>query len=215
MVGSFNHGRVYYRYNASRDYVRQHKIDHPPCLYLRQESLTGPIDQFLHEELGERILSGTLGRLAAAQHRSITPLENDDVEEARWRQTIADCDEKLKRYRAALDAGGDPALIAGWIKETTAIRAATQAMLGAKPVRRQRLTEDQIAKIVEGLGGLLALLHNADPLDRTEIYARVGLQMTYRPGTETVIAEVISPAIDGVLDVCPRGDLNPHALYGH
>jgi hypothetical protein len=30
-----------------------------------------------------------------------------------------------------------------------------------------------------------------------------------------VIAEVISPAIDGVLDVCPRGDLNPHALYGH
>lgn len=113
MVGSFNHGRVYYRCNASRDYVRQHKIDHPPCLYLRQESLTGPIDQFLHEELGERILSGTLGRLAAAQHRSITPLENDDVEEDRWRQTIADCDAKLKRYRAALDAGGDPVLIAG------------------------------------------------------------------------------------------------------
>jgi site-specific DNA recombinase len=81
-------------------------------------------------------------------------------------------------------------------------------MLGAKPARRQRLTEDQIAKIVEGLGGLLALLHNADPLDRTEIYARVGLQMTYRPGTETVIAEVISPAIDGVLDVCPT-DTDP------
>jgi site-specific DNA recombinase len=73
------------------------------------------------------------------------------------------------------------------------------------------MTKVQIAKIVEGLGGLLGLLHEADPIDRAEIYARVGLQMIYRPGTETLIAEVTSPAIDGVLNVCPRGDLNPHA----
>jgi site-specific DNA recombinase len=52
------------------------------------------------------------------------------------------------------------------------------------------MTDAQIAKIVDGLGGLLGVLQNADPTDRAEIYARVGLQMTYRPGTQTVIAEV-------------------------
>jgi hypothetical protein len=127
-----------------------------------------------------------------------------------------------RRERGSADAasapagltGGDLALASGSYlnARATAIRAATQAMLGTKPARRQRLTEDQIAKIVEGLGGLLTLLHNADPLDRTEIYARVGLQMTYRPGTETVIAEVMSPAIDGVLDVCPSNALDKHTV---
>jgi site-specific DNA recombinase len=78
-------------------------------------------------------------------------------------------------------------------------------MLGAQSAKPQRMTEEQIAKIVEGLGGLLGLLHSAHPMDRAEIYARLGLRMTYRPGVETVVAEVISSTIDGVLDVCPRG----------
>lgn len=112
----------------------------------------------------------------------------------------------LKNYRAALDAGGDPALIAGWIKETTAVRSATQAMIGAQRPKPARMTEDQIGKIVDGLGGLLGLLHEADPRDRAEVYARIGLRLTYQPGTETMIAEVTSPAIDGVDDVCPRPD---------
>ncbi|BBH68312.1 hypothetical protein ACTI_49970 [Actinoplanes sp. OR16] len=34
---------------------------------------------------------------------------------------------KIDRYRAALDAGGDPTLTAGWITETTAIKKAAQA----------------------------------------------------------------------------------------
>jgi hypothetical protein len=73
------------------------------------------------------------------------------------------------------------------------------------------MTEDQISTIVEGLGGLLGLLRNADPRDRAEIYARLGLQLTYRPGTETLIAEVTSPAIDGMNNVCPGPDL--HSKY--
>jgi site-specific DNA recombinase len=177
-------------------------------LYLREDAIAGPIDRFLHEELGHRNLAANLRKLAAAQHRSVTDDEARGASEEHLRQTLAECDTKLAQYRAALDAGGDAAVV-GWIKETTAIRAATRAMLGAQPTRPQRMTDQQIAKIVEGLGGLLGLLHNADPTDRAEIYARVGLHMTYRPGTETVIAEVISPAIDGVLDMCPRGGLEP------
>jgi site-specific DNA recombinase len=215
MEGSFNHGRVYYRCAASRDFVRQHQITHPPCLYLRQESLTGPIDQFLRDELTREDMPATLRRLATAQHRSVEQAESDGVDEVRLRQTVADCDAKLKQYRAALDASGDAAVLAGWIKETTAIRTATQAVLGAQGAKPQRLTEEQINKIVEGFGGLLTLLQQADPLDRSEIYARMGLGLTYRPEEETVIAEIRSTAIDRIDNVCRRGDLNPHALTGH
>jgi hypothetical protein len=204
MEGSFNHGRLYYRCAASRDFVRQHKISHPPCLYLREESIVSPVDRFLHQELGTARLHDTLRRLSEAQHRAVAALEDADQRTAELRQTVADCDKKINNYRAALDAGGDPALIAGWIKETAALRSATQTMIGAQRARPERMTEDQIGKIVDGLGGLLGLLHEADPRDRAEVYARIGLRLTYQPGPETVIAEVASPAIDGVDDVCPR-----------
>jgi site-specific DNA recombinase len=213
MEGSFNHGRLYYRCAASRDFVRQHKISHPPCLYLREETIAGQIDRFLHQALGVASLPGTLRELAEAQHRAVDVLEDAEERAATLRRTLTDCDTKIKNYRAALDAGGDPVLIAGWIKETTALRNATQAMIGAQRPKSARMTEDQIGEIVEGLGGLLGLLRGADPADRAEVYARIGLRLTYRPGPETVIAEVISPAINGVDDVCPRGDLNPHVWH--
>jgi hypothetical protein len=91
-----NHGRLYYRCSASRDYVRQHNISHPPML--------------------------TQHRQAMAEH--------DEGAADELRGTIDECDAKIARYRAALDAGGDPALVAGWMRETTAIRNAAQARLG-------------------------------------------------------------------------------------
>jgi site-specific DNA recombinase len=106
-------------------------------------------------------------------------------------------------------------LIAGWIKETTAIKAAAETRLGVQPARSERMTEEQIAAVVEAFGGLLALLRDADPRDKAEIYARLDLRMIYRPASETIIAEVVSNDLDRGLNVCPRGDLNPHALYGH
>ena len=211
MAGSVNHGRTYYRCKASRDYVRQHCITHPPVLYLRQESITDPVDRFLSEELGEATLTDTLHRLADASHRAALADYQQHDDTPRIRATIADCDAKIARYRATLDAGADPALVAGWIAETAAIKKAAQARLGVTEAPPQRMSEEQIAAIVDALGGLLGLLRRADQPDRAEIYTRIGLQMTYRPGTETVLAEVRSKDIDRVPVMCPEGDLNPHA----
>ncbi|WP_305788370.1 recombinase family protein [Symbioplanes lichenis] len=223
MDGSVNHGRIYYRCKASRDYVRQHEIAHPPVLYLRQDSITDPVDQFLAEELGHNRLSETLRGIAEASHRAALTEHQKHDEAPRLRQTIAECDAKIERYRATLDAGGDPALVAGWISETTTIKKTAQARLGLTEVPPQRMSEEQIAALVDAFGGLLGLLRQADQHDRAEIYARIGLQMIYRPGTGTVLAEVRSDKIDPgnkntatveddhrVPAWCPRGDLNPH-----
>jgi hypothetical protein len=46
---------------------------------------------------------------------------------------IADCDQRLARYRATLEAGTDPKLVAGWTAEVTATRAAAQVIAEARP----------------------------------------------------------------------------------
>jgi site-specific DNA recombinase len=158
MTGNPNHGRNYYRCKASRDYVHQHGIDHTPVLYLREDAIADPIDVFLHQELGGSRLATNLRRLADAEHRKVAENEMGHPDKEQLKLTLAECDAKLPQYRAALDAGGDPAVIVGWIKETTAVRAATQALLTAKRKTPERVSEEQISMIVQGLGGLLGLL---------------------------------------------------------
>ncbi|GGQ84081.1 hypothetical protein GCM10010166_62910 [Couchioplanes caeruleus subsp. azureus] len=206
MAGSVNHGRIYYRCKASRDYVRQLEIAHPPVLYVRQEALADPVDRFLYEELGQARLPDTLRRIADASHRAALAERQKDDEAPNLRAAIAECDAKIARYRAALDAGGDPVLVAEWIGETTTVKRAAQARLGLTEAPPTRMGEEQIAAIVDAFGGLLGLLRQADQQDRAEIYTRLGLQMIYRPGTETVLAEVRSTEIDRVPVWCPRTD---------
>jgi site-specific DNA recombinase len=75
------------------------------------------------------------------------------------------------------------------------------------------MSEEQLAAIVDALGGLLGLLRRADQHDRAEIYTRTGLQMIYRPGTETVLAEVRSNDLDHVPEMCPEPELNPNYMF--
>ena len=51
------------------------------------------------------------------------------------------------------------------------------------------MTRDQIASIVTALGDILAVLADADPADKAEIYTQLGLRLTYQPGQRTVRAE--------------------------
>jgi site-specific DNA recombinase len=49
---------------------------------------------------------------------------------------------KIARYRAALDAGGDRALVAEWISETATIKKATRARLGLTEAPPERMSEE-------------------------------------------------------------------------
>jgi hypothetical protein len=136
---------------------------------------------------------------------------------------IADCDQRLARHRAALEAGTDPSLIASWSAEVSLTRAAAKARLREPGARPARLTPEEIKAIVEALGSILTVIRDADPLDKAQIYASIGLRLTYQPGTNTEVAEARRPATvyEGL---CPRGDIDasptdrrhdPDALLGH
>ncbi len=60
----------------------------------------------------------------------------------------------------------------------------------------------------------MRVLDKADRADKTEIYGQLGLRLTYQPGEKIVIARA-RPLDSMYVRTCPRGDLNPHALYGH
>ena len=64
---------------------------------------------------------------------------------------------------------------------------------------------------MDGLGSLLGVLRGADPRDKAELYSRIGLRMTYRPGLKTLKAEIVSSDLGRELNVCPR----PNTAHEH
>ena len=119
--------------------------------------------------------------MADAQASAADPDRDHHAEHAA--RTITECDRKLARYRAALEAGTDPAIVNKWITEVTLARTAAQAaqrrLAGQPP---QRLTEDEIAAIIDSLGNTAAVLADVDLADKAKIYTGLGLRLTYEPG---------------------------------
>jgi site-specific DNA recombinase len=75
-------------------------------------------------------------------------------------------------------------------------RVRYKAVKRAKPsIPAARMCRDEIVYVVTALSDLLAVLREADPADKPEIYIQLGLRLTYQPADQTVRTEVhISPA---------------------
>ena len=120
MQGHWANAAPYYRCTFATEYGLANRVQHPRNVTLRQDAILGPLDKWLFRKFDARHLAQTIDELTAAAklrpHRSMALT-------ARLAARIADCDRKLTGYRAALDAGGDPATISRWITETTAERA--------------------------------------------------------------------------------------------
>jgi site-specific DNA recombinase len=121
---------------------------------------------------------------------------------------LAECDRKLARHRAALEAGGDPTLVAGWMAEVQAQRAATLAQ-ARKATGNRRMSKEEIHTMIAALGNIRLVLADADARDKAEVYQKLNLHLTYQPADHAVIAEAQPSAT--MSELCPRGDLNPHA----
>jgi len=66
----------------------------------------------------------------------------------------------------------------------------------AAPHAKLSMSRDEITSIVTALSDLLTVLRNADAADKAEIYAQLGLRLTYAPVGRVVRTEmrVVSPA---------------------
>jgi site-specific DNA recombinase len=96
----------------------------------------------------------------------------------------------MARYRAALDAGGDPEEIGKWIAEAKVQRLAAEAQLHLATQGTATLTRQQIQAVIEECADIARNLRDADPADIASAYRRLGLRLTYHPGRKLVQATV-------------------------
>jgi len=73
---------------------------------------------------------------------------------------LIECDRKLARYRAALEAGSDPAVVGKWVKQVQAERAAVQARAQLRSGRTPRTSREQISQVIGAITDLAAMINN-------------------------------------------------------
>jgi hypothetical protein len=95
---------------------------------------------------------------------------------------------KMARYRAAIDAGGDVEEIGQWINAAKAERLLAVAALCATPPSAC-MTREEISAIVERFTSIAAVIRDADPADKAEIYREINLMLTYEPEEQIVRAQ--------------------------
>lgn len=207
MVGSFNNGRNHYRCTYAAEYADSERLTHPRSVYLREDKIIELLDPWVGQAFSPGNLRETLEAMADSQQNG-----PDQYKAQAARDKITACNNKLRRYRTALEAGTDPVLVQQWIAETQAEKAVAESALRAAGGRRG-MTADEIRTLVEAMSGIAAILKVAHPADKAELYRELGLRLIYEPGPRLIKAEA-SPS-GSCTKMCPRGDLNPHALYGH
>jgi DNA invertase Pin-like site-specific DNA recombinase len=182
MQGNFNHGLPHYRCRFPNEYALGNHVQHPRAVYLRENQVVPALDRWLAKIFQPDQIEDTLTKLVDAQ-------PDNDAENSVEHRIIAECDRKLASYRATLDAGGDPTIISEWITQTQAEKTLAEARLRQRGTNGKRLTREQIHYIVTTLTDITQVIHDADPRDKTEIYSRLGLRLTYHPGKAAVLVE--------------------------
>jgi site-specific DNA recombinase len=202
MQGSWNNDAAYYRCMFLSHYAAKNKISHPRAVYLREGLIVPGLDDWLGGLFRPGQLARTVRLLEQAQDADI-----DDAVTAEARRDIVGCDAKLRQHRAALEAGADPAIVAGWMAETQARRVAAEARMQPGP-QRLRLSREEITRHLAAIGDVTSVIATGNPADKATLYGQLGLSLTYHQAAMTVKVEARLLSAMYVKG-CPRGD-RPH-----
>jgi hypothetical protein len=201
MQGTWNHEQAYYRCCYPTEYALLRRAQHPKTVYVREAQIVSPLDNWIARVFEPDRLAETCRSLAEARE----PAPEDDGRAEAARQEFVHCDARLARYREALEAGTDPAVVARWISEVQAKKTAAEEEL-----RRHRpaaaLTEDDIRSMVESLADLVGVLEAAEPQKKAALYENLGLALKYEPSKRRVLVEA---DLGGVRPVRVGGPKSP------
>ncbi|MGH9055465.1 MAG: hypothetical protein ACRDYY_06315 [Acidimicrobiales bacterium] len=118
------------------------------------------------------------------------------VDRSPIKAAVRECDRKLERYRHALEAGTEPTIVAGWVKEVTRERATGEAQLHEAQLKATKaVTPAELRAELESIGGLVPLLEESDPELKTKFYEEVGLEGTYDPKERVFEARVLNGCV--------------------
>jgi len=183
MQGSWRQSRAYYQCRLAdpAEYARSRELeaDHPRSAYVREDRITTRIDIWLAQLFDPEHIEHTIAEL--------TQPAADDALSPRaemLRRTIAQLDQKLDRYRDALEAGTNPALIATWTAEVESAMAAAETELAGlgptspKPIRN---IPGLIADLRQEWGTMAEALGAADGTRKGALLSNLGVLVSYDP----------------------------------
>ncbi|MFI6458648.1 hypothetical protein ACIBF6_44775 [Streptosporangium amethystogenes] len=188
MQGNWSNEAPYYRCRFPEEYALANRVMHPRNVYIREDAIVPKLDRWLGRLFVPHRVDETLGLLVEAQR--IEPSEHESLAVAR--RQLAECDRKLAQHRAALEAGADPAVVAGWIREEQAKKIRAEAQLRREPNRRRQLTRDDLAKVMNTMGDAVRLLGKAEPVRKARLYAGLGVRLTYHPSKRRILVSSTS-----------------------
>jgi site-specific DNA recombinase len=207
MQGQWLREMPYYRCRFPDEYANANKLAHPRNVYLREDQLVPPLDEWLLTALAPPRLEASIDAMYSSQPAATDAATGDPDQEV-----IDECDRKLANYRSLLDAGTDSTLVAGWIAEVTAERVAAQGRQRQRLARQggARLSKGEIRELVTAVGDLRVALRRADAKPaKMEVYQRLGIRLTYHPARNVVRAEAeVGPDAVGIGFVS-EGGLEP------
>jgi site-specific DNA recombinase len=183
MQGNWNNGQPYYRCRYPSEYALANRVEHPKTVYVRQAEVVPALDRWLATVIDPEHVEETCEALAAAQAATVA----DEHRLAAAGRTLAECDEKLGRYRAALEAGTDPAIVTGWIRDVAELRR--RAEREARSATVPACSADELRALIEELGDMIRVLEQADPTKKAELYESLGLNLVYHPQDRRVTVE--------------------------
>jgi hypothetical protein len=160
------------------------RLGHPKTVYVKEAAIVPKLDEWLIQLFEPEHIDETCEALTMAD--GVDEAAEAKAEVARRR--IADCDQRLARYRVALDVGADAVVVAGWMAEVQAERErAVRDAPDAPPP--EPLSTSQVKKMVLAMKDMLQTLATADPRTKAALYAGLGLKLTYHPDRDVVEVE--------------------------
>jgi site-specific DNA recombinase len=185
MQGLSTHGRNRYRCRFPEEYALKAEVDHPRTVYLPEDVVVPELDSWLGRLFDPSRLDETCAALAAA------PEHGESAQVAAARKRLLDCDHRLERYRAALENGADPSTVAGWIKEVRAERLSAERIVFTARPDRPKLTPQDVRALIDRIGDIQAALGAAETSAKADLYAALGLKLTYEPADQRVLVEAV------------------------
>jgi site-specific DNA recombinase len=113
MPDNFSHDAHHYGCKFTSERAPVPGLNHPKNVYLREDRIVSKLDEWIATLFDPANLDATCEALAMAG--GANEVDHARIEAAE--RKIADCDSRLVKYRAALDAGADAAVVAGWMAE--------------------------------------------------------------------------------------------------
>jgi len=154
---------------------------HPKTLFLAEDRILPAVDQWLADLTSPDRLDNTVMAILAADAHETT----GSPELLRAKSQASEARKKLSQYLDALEAGMDPALVTERTRIAQGELATANAVMNVCDTSGAGdLSEQALRELLEGVGGLTAMLAKADSAERQQVYRAAGVHLRYQRSEE-------------------------------